>query len=239
MKIFITGASGFLGKRLITRLQQDNYTITALSRSKRSDEVLHKLGVATVSGSLTNIETWATALNGQDVVVHAASPIDLWGAWSKFEREIVQATEGLYLACAAQGVGRFIYISSESVLQDRSPLLDIDETFPTPTEPNSYYGKAKKLAEVALLKHDVSTECLILRPTFIWGAGDTQLDNIVEKVKTKQFMWIDGGQATMEMVHVENVVEAIRLALTKGHHRDIYLVTDDTRFLLISFFLPC
>ncbi|HEX9667451.1 MAG TPA: NAD-dependent epimerase/dehydratase family protein, partial [Thermodesulfobacteriota bacterium] len=46
---------------------------------------------------------------------------------------------------------RFIYISSESVLVDRKPLEGIDESCPYPEEPNSYYGKSKKLAEQEII----------------------------------------------------------------------------------------
>jgi nucleoside-diphosphate-sugar epimerase len=227
MNIFVTGGSGFLGRRLIARLTQENHTITALSRSAGSDEALARLGAKTVSGSLDNIQEWACALDGQDIVVHAASPIEIWGEWDRLYREITQATANLYKACGAHNVKRFIHISSESVLQGRGDLLDIDETFPYPDEPNSYYGKAKKLAELELLNASSPTECIILRPTFIWGKGDKQLDNIVSKVAARQFVWVDHGQAVIEMVHVENVVEAIRLALTKGTHKGIYFVTDD------------
>jgi nucleoside-diphosphate-sugar epimerase len=227
MNIFVTGGSGFLGKRLITRLTQSHHRVTALSRSAQTDALLRELGAETVSGSLNNIDEWAAALEGQDVVIHAASPIDVWGEWDHLYREITQATAMLYQACGTRNVKRFIYISSESVLQDRKPLVDIDETFPYPDEPNSYYGKAKKLAELALLHTQSPTEAIILRPPFIWGHGDKQLDTIINKIASRQFIWVDHGQAVMEMVHVENLVEAIRLALTNGKSKNVYFVSDD------------
>lgn len=70
------------------------------------------------------------------------------------------------------------------------------------------------------------TEVLILRPTFIWGPGVAALDTFVEKVETEQFIWIDKGQVMVEMVHVDNVAEAIVLATVKGRSGEIYFVTD-------------
>lgn len=228
MNIFITGASGFLGQRLVARLKQDSHTLTALSRSKSTDTLLNRLGVKSVSGSLDDIEKWAPALAGQDVVIHAASPIDLWGEWEALQRDIVLASLNLYRACDKQGVKRFIYISTEAVLQDERPLLDIDETLPYPEEPDSLYAKAKKLAELELLNQASPTELLILRPPYIWGKDDKNgIELLVSAVKANRFIWIDRGQASIEMAHVENVVEAIRLALTKGQHKGIYFVTDD------------
>ena len=228
MNIFITGASGFLGQRLVARLKQDHHTLSALSRSKNTDALFDRLGVKPVSGSLDNIEEWAPALAGQDVVIHTASPVDFWGEWETFQRDIVSASLNLYRACGAQSVKRFIHISTEAVSQDKRPLLDIDETLPYPEEPDSLYGKAKKLAELALLNHASPTELLILRPVYIWGKDDKNgVELLMNAIKSNRFIWIDHGQASIEMAHVENVVEAIRLALTKGQHKGIYFVTDD------------
>ncbi len=201
--------------------------MTALSRSPASDKLLQQLGARTVSGSLDSVAEWAPALAHQDVVIHAASPIEVWGEWEVFDRDITRASANVYQACVQAKVRRFIYISSESVVQDKSPLLDIDESFPYPMEPNSYYGKAKMQVEQALLTSGAPVERIILRPTFIWGQGGTQLDKVIDKVRAKQFMWVDRGDVTMEMVHVDNVVEAVRLALTQGRPQQVYWVTDD------------
>lgn len=227
MRVFVTGGSGFLGQRLLARLQRDGHEVSALSRSPRSDEMIRRWGATVVAGSLEDVAAWEGALAGHDVVVHAAAPVDVWGTWEGMYQAITQATIDVYAACGRQQVRRFIFISSESVLQDRRSLLDVDETFPYPDEPNSYYGKAKKLAEVALLQRPTATACVILRPTFIWGAGAPQLETIAQKVRDRQFVWVDRGQVIIEMVHVENVVAAICLALTVGEGGQVYFVTDD------------
>lgn len=226
MKAFVTGGSGFLGQRLIARLKQEGHEVTALSRSPKSDAKLKSLGATTIRGALTDIDGWQDALQGREVVVHAASPIEVWGDWKDFERDIVRASLDLYRAAARQKVRRFIQISSESVLQGDGPLLDVGENHPYPAEPNSFYGKAKMLVEQGLLANITGTECIILRPTFIWGQGGEQLDKVVDKVRSGRFMWIDHGDAAMEMVHVDNVVEAVRLALTQGGSGQVYWVTD-------------
>ncbi len=226
MKIFITGGSGFLGQRLIARIKQEGHEVTALSRSPKSDATINALGATSLRGALSEMDVWQGALKGQDVVVHAASPIDVWGDWKDFDRDIVCASLDLYAAASHHGVRRFIQISSESVLQGDGPLLDIAESHPYPAEPNSFYGKAKMQVEQGLLSNIAGAELIILRPTFIWGEGGEQLDKVIDKVKSGQFMWIDHGAAPMEMVHVDNVVEAVRLALTQGRSGQVYWVTD-------------
>lgn len=227
MHVFVTGATGFVGQRLLRRLIAQGHHVTSLCRSPAKDDLLKQMGSAVVHGSLENIGEWASSLEGQDVVVHLAGPIDVWGKWETFYSQITRASEQLLQACGDRGVQRFIYISSESVLQGNGALLDIDETYPYPDEPNSFYGKAKKLAEIALCRSSSPTHCVILRPPYIWGKGDTQLDKVIEKVRRGQFIWVNGGHVPMEMVHVENLVEAIVLAMTKGGDREIYFVTDN------------
>lgn len=226
MNVFVTGGSGFLGQRLIARLKQEGHAVAALSRSPKSDAVIEALGATPVRGALTDIDDWQDALHGREVVIHAASPIEVWGDWKDFERDIVRASLDLHRAAARHQVRRFIYISSESVLQGNGPLLDVSESHPYPAQPNSFYGKAKMQVEQGLLADIGSTECVILRPTFIWGEGGEQLDKVVQKVRSGQFMWIDHGDASMEMVHVDNVVEAVCLALSHGSSGQVYWVTD-------------
>lgn len=227
MNIFVTGGSGFLGKRLITRLVGEGHTVTGLARSLDAADKIKSSGGTPLIGELTNIPEWELALAKFDVVIHAAAPVEFWGKWENFERDIVSSTSNLYEAAARNNVRRFIYISSESVLQDTKPLLDIKETEPYPDEPNSFYGKAKKLAEQALMRSQGITDCIILRPTFIWGKGVPALDTILSKMKDGSFMWIDGGSTVIESVHVDNIVEAIVCALVQGRHKGIYNITDD------------
>ncbi len=61
----------------------------------------------------------------------------------------------------------------------------------------------------------------------IWGEGNKGIENVIAKIRSGRFRWINNGQATIEMVHAENVVEAIALACTKGDHKRVYFVTDD------------
>lgn len=235
MKIFITGGSGFLGQHLLKRWQLEGHQVTALSRNKTSDDKITAWGAQPIRGTLQDIRTWAKALTGQDLVVHAAAPIDVWGQWPTFQQEIVEASLLLYQLANYHHVKRFIYISSESVLQSHRPLLDIDENYAYPLEPNSLYGKAKKQAEQQLILHASMTTLIILRPTFIWGHGDSQFEHLLHKVKHKQFVWVDHGHVMMEMVHVDNVVEAIALAMHRGMHKAIYFVTDGQAMLVREF----
>ena len=236
MKVFVTGGSGFVGERLIRRLKADKHEVVALARGSSQAEKIRATGAQRVHGTFSNISEWETALDGMDAVVHCAAPVEFWGKWEDFYRDTVQATIDLYQAASRRKVGRFIQISSESVIQDKLPLLDIDETAPYPSVPSSVYGRAKKETEIALCAQPTGPVRIILRPTFIWGKGVKALDTMAQKVTSGEFMWIDHGQTIIEMVHVDNVVQAIVLSLGAGSDKSIYYVTDDRPMKVFDFF---
>lgn len=226
MKIFLTGATGFLGKRLLDRLLGEGHQITCLVRNADAADQIAARGCRVVEGSLDNISSWLKWLPGHDVLIHAAAPVEIWGPWEKFEKEIAEATETLYRAASREGFKRFIYISSEAVVQNKTPLIDIDESFAY-IKPNSNYGKAKQIAEKKLIGGVSETECIILRPTFMWGKGMPMLDEIISKIDQKKFTWVGKGNTIIEWVHVENVVGAIICALDQGEDKGIYYITDE------------
>jgi len=227
MKIFITGASGFLGKRIVKKLNEAGHDLSGIARSESSEKVLTEIGVSPVSGSLSDISNWSPELSGIDAVVHCAAPVEFWGPWTKFENEIFTPTVELLEASEKAGVKRFVYISSESVLQDKKDLVDADENEPYPKSPNSYYGRAKMMSEKAICSFEGNIKSTILRPPFIWGKDMPGLESILDKVRSKDFMWVDHGVALIETVHVDNVAHAVALSLNHETETGIYFVTDD------------
>lgn len=221
MKVFVTGATGGLGSKLVLDLLSAGHEVISLSRQAgRAPQ-----GSREVVGSLEHIPEWEAELRGCDTLVHCAAKVEFWGPWEEFYSNITQASIALLDACERQGVRRFVYISSESVLQDRADLVNIDEAHPYPAEPSSYYGKAKMLAEQAILQHRGRVERIILRPSFIYGAGGTE-KFLTDQVHHGLFVWVNRGQTPIEMVYVWNVIEAIRCALTQGKDGGVYYVTD-------------
>lgn len=226
MNVFVTGGTGLVGKVLVRRLVEAGHRVRALSRSDAGDAVLSSLGAEAVRGDLSDVRRWEASLAGIDAVIHAASPLPSWAPWSHFEEGIVDATRALADAAVRAGARRFVQLSSESVLQQSAPLIGVDPSTPAADHPNSFYGRAKKLAEEELLARS-ELEVMILRPTFIWGEGCAAFDEVVGKVQSGAFVWVDDGAAPFEAVHVETVAATAVAALTRGTPGVPYLVTDD------------
>lgn len=231
-RIFVTGGTGFLGRHLIERLVVDKHQIFALTRTKSS---LVDFSVQEVVGSFNNIHKWEKELSNCDVLIHCAAKVEFWGSWHDFYNDNTLATLELLKSAEKHQVKRFIYISSESVLQNKKDLFDIDETHPYPKEPSSYYGKSKMQAEQGIRTFNGNIQKIILRPSFIYGKGMNAIETIKSKINSGAFTWIDKGDVSMEMVYVKNVVEAITKAIDYGNNNEIYNITDHSKLKVNEF----
>ena len=227
MRIFVTGASGFVGGAAAKRFVADGHDVTAMSRSEKSDAAIRALGAAPVRCDLESVD--AEHVRGADAVLHCAAFVEQWGPRDAWKRFNVDGTARILKAAHQAGVKRFIHISTESVLWRGQHLRDVDETYPL--APNSPYPYAATKAQAEILVREANApdfETIILRPRFIWGPGDTTLLPTIEKMaKSGQWMWVDGGRARTSTTHIANLVHAIELALHKGRGGEAYFILDD------------
>lgn len=227
MRIFVTGASGFVGGAVARHFAQRGDEVAAMSRSEKSDAAIRALGGAPVRCDLESVA--AADMGGAEAVVHCAAFVEQWGPKDAWKRFNVDGTARMLAAAREAGVRRFIHISTESVLWNGQHLRGADETYPL--APNSPYPYAATKAKAELLVKAANApgfETIILRPRFIWGPGDTTLLPTIEAMaRSGQWMWINHGRAMTSTTHVTNLVHAIELALTQGRASETYFILDD------------
>ncbi|MEJ0061250.1 MAG: NAD-dependent epimerase/dehydratase family protein [Terricaulis sp.] len=243
MRLFVTGASGFVGGAATKTLIASGHPVRAMSRSEKSDAALRGLGAEPVRCDLENIA--ASHIGDAEVVLHCAAFVEQWGprdAWRKFN---VEGTAKTLKAAREAGVRRFIHIGTEAALFHGQHLRGVDETYPL--APNSPYPySATKAQAEALVRAANRTagappanidagegaggpfETIVLRPRFIWGPGDTTLLPVIEALaRAGKFLWVDGGRCKTSTTHIDNLVHAIELALTQGRAGEAYFILDD------------
>jgi nucleoside-diphosphate-sugar epimerase len=160
-------------------------------------------------------------------VIHCAAFVKQWGTRDQFWQANVEGTQQLLQAARTAGVKRFIHIGTEAALFYGQHMRDIDESYPYPRSSPFLYSATKAVAEQRVLAANASGfTTLSIRPRFVWGPGDqTILPALMKMVAAKQFMWIDNGKAKSSTTHIANLVEGVRLALTRGHGGNAYFVT--------------
>ena len=250
----VTGGSGFIGGRLIESLVGDGRAVRALARSQSSADRVAGLGAEPVRGELGDPESLRAAAAGCELAFHAAAKVEDSGPWAEFARDNVEGTRNVVEACTAADVGRLVHVSTEAVLIAGDPLVGVDEAAPLRTDSRAPYARSKALAEEVVRgrapgnpvgpgripaapgspvanapsEEPTGMDSVIVRPRFVWGAGDqTLLPGMVAMVRSGRFAWIGGGGHLTDVTHVDNVVCGLRLAAERGRAGEAYFVTDD------------
>lgn len=227
-QVFVTGGSGFVGRNLIEALVSRGVAVRALARSDAAVATVESIGAESVRGDLDAKDVMASAMAGCDVVFHAAAQVTLWGDPEVFHRVNVVGTENVTDAAKAAFVPRLVHVSTEAVLAGGRPIVDAEESWPYPSRPAGLYPLTKGQAEQRVIAaNSDGLATVAVRPPLIWGAGDTSvLPQLIEAVKSGQWVWIGGGQYPHTTTHVANVVEGLLLAAEKGRGGEIYFLSD-------------
>jgi len=227
MKIFITGASGFVGGAAARRLA-DQHDLYAMARSPRSADKVRANGCTPITCSLDDVQP--EHLQQCDAVIHAAAFVEPWGTRQEFWHANVTGTERMLKVAQEAGAKRFVHIGTEAALFDGSDMVQLDETAPYPPRTPFLYSETKREAEIRVLKADVPNEftTISLRPRLVWGPGDTTiLKNLVELVDNGSFRWINRGAAKTSICYIDHISQAIEAALTRGRGGHAYFITDE------------
>jgi nucleoside-diphosphate-sugar epimerase len=227
-RAFVTGGSGFLGRKLIATLVARGVAVAALSRSDKSDAAVTRQGATPVRGDLDAVDAMTAGMAGCDVVFHAAAYVEEHGTLADHMRVTVEGTRHVLAAAKAAGVARFVHVGTEAVIADGHPIVRADETRPYPKKPAGPYSISKGIAEQEVLAANAPGFTTVsIRPRFIWGADDTSLmPKLIGAVKAGKFAWVGGGHYLTSTCHVANVVEGALLAAEKGTGGQVYFLTD-------------
>lgn len=227
MRIFVTGASGFVGGAAVRKFAASGHDVRAMSRSEKSDDAIRVLGATPVRCDLESIA--AEHIGDADAVLHCAAFVEQWGPRDAWKRFNVDGTTRMLQTARQAGVKRFIHIGTEAALLRGQHLRGVDESYPlAPRSPYPYSATKAQAEKLVRQANAPGFETIVLRPRFIWGPGDTTLLPTIEVMaKAGKFMWINGGRARTSTTHIANLVHAIDLALTKGRGGEAYFILDD------------
>ncbi|NWJ26144.1 NAD-dependent epimerase/dehydratase family protein [Rhizobium sp. RM] len=226
-RIFVTGASGYVGRNLIRHFVARGVEISALVRSESAAELVRSLGAKPVIGELFD-PALSAGMAGCDALIHAAADTDHGPASEKQRRVNEDGTRAVLDAARAAGVRKVIHLSTESVLATGKPLVNVDETMPLPQRPAGGYSRTKAAAErLALAADGPDFSVVVLRPRFVWGRDDTTaLPALTQAVKSGKFAWISGGTYLTSTTHIANLCTAVELALGRGRGGQVYFISD-------------
>lgn len=174
MTVLLTGASGFVGKAVLKTAQQRGLNIRPVFRSLDSAKGYPE---AVLVSGLDGAADWSQALQGVDVVIHAAARAHIMreealDPLAEYRRVNVEGTLNLARQAAAAGVRRFVFISSIKV-NGEATAPDHPFTAGDNPAPEDAYGvsKAEAEAQLKLVAQETGIEVTIIRPPLIYGPG--------------------------------------------------------------------
>jgi nucleoside-diphosphate-sugar epimerase len=228
-KILVTGATGFVGCRVLELLSKSDSKLVAFGRTAPAN------GCDFVKGELTNSANYSDAVRGCNVVIHIAGRAHVMTEDKEqslgLYREInVFATLALAQKAAAAGVNRFIFISSVKVNGEKTknghPFVSDDE--PKPEDP---YGISKYEAEMGLKKIAAETgmEIVIIRPPLVYGPGvKANFAAMLNLAKKNLPLPLGAIYNKRSMVALDNLVDLIITCIDHPKAANqTFLVSDD------------
>ena len=196
--IFIAGATGFVGRRLLDALQRERAAVRCLVRDENKADWVRSLGFEAVQGDITDADSLHGALDGAETVVHLVGIIEE-NAKSTFESVHVQGTRNLVNESVSSGVKRIFYQSALGA--------DIQSPFA--------YLKTKAEAEKIVVSSDIPYT--IFKPSLIVGKGDGFTERMRKLISAGPVVPVPGsGLARFQPLYIRDWLECFRLALIHG-----------------------
>jgi dihydroflavonol-4-reductase len=220
MKVFLTGATGFVGHHVAKALAAEGADLRLLVRKSSNLKNLEGISGDTVVGDLQRPETFSSALTGCDAVMHVAADYRLWiRDPDAMYRANVDGTRDLLRMAREANVPRVVYTSSVATMHFRADGIVVNEDTPVSlADMVGHYKRSKFLAEQqAIAAAEEGQQVIILNPTTPIGPNDakpTPTGRIFVDFLNRKFpAYVDTG---LNLVDVAEVARTHVAALTVG-----------------------
>lgn len=229
MRVFLTGATGFIGGHVARLLRERGDDVAALVRTPEKASELKGLGCELVEGSLSDREAIASGLEGADAAIHGAAIYEVGIPASAHEpmREAnVIGTENVLGACLAARTPKVVYVSTVAAFGNTRGEV-VDESYEHPGRDfTSYYEQTKYEAHrVAKRLIAEGLPCVIVQPGGVYGPRDhSVIGQQVNQFLAGRMPFLVFADTGFNMVHVEDVAAGILLALDRGEPGESYVL---------------
>lgn len=211
MRVLVTGGTSLVGSQVARRLRDRGDEVVLFQRRPGPQGFEQRLGDIADAAAVT------AAVAGMEAIVHMAARVGIVGSWASFEDTNVTGTGNVIAAAWAEGVSRFVHVSSPSVAHTGESLVGAAAGPADPDGVRGHYARSKAQAELLALEVSrASFPVVALRPHLIWGPGDDQLvGRIVDRARHGRLATIGSGMALIDTTYVSNAADAIVAGLDR------------------------
>jgi predicted dehydrogenase/nucleoside-diphosphate-sugar epimerase len=222
-KVLVTGASGFIGKRLLARLLEEHDRVRVLVRRQPPASWIEDSRIEIVFGDLGDPSVVERAVAGTEIIYHLGAAMG--GAPHDFERGTLVGTRNIVEMALKYQVPKLVYVSSLAVLHAAAARKGKPMREDFPLEPHAnlrgWYTQAKLDAELVVTRavKQWNLRAVILRPGQVFGPGAPLLTPAVARRVRKNLIVLGNGKLVLPLVYVDDVVDGI-LRAGKSEHFD-------------------
>lgn len=201
MRVFLTGATGFVGKGLLARLNAEGHQTVCLirpgSKGKMQQEEASRGNVTEALGDLFDTESLVRSMDGCDAIIHLVGIIrEQPGKNVTFSRIHVEGTKNVLEAAKRAGIQRFVHMSALGARENAT----------------SAYHRTKYEAEQLVMNSGMPY--VIFRPSVIFGPGDEFVNMLADLVRLPLTPVIGDGSYLLQPVSRETVADVFVQALS-------------------------
>ena len=226
MKILVTGATGFIGKEIVSKLVFNNHQVIGIARD--SIDKQHEIGtkIELIKTDITNNDDVLKLLNLKNIdsVIHCAGLAHQFGKVEAgiFEKVNVEGTENIARLAGKLNINHFILISSTAVYGRHKN--EVKET--TECRPETDYAKSKLISEEVCRevceKNDTPLTIFRLAPV-LGEKGIGNVPRLIGAINKRRFLWIGDGSNKKSLIYVEDVADAcLKLLISKKNKTEIF-----------------
>ena len=218
MKVFIAGASGVLGRRLVRQFVAGGHSVTGLVRSPKAESAVREAGGEPRHADLFDAESLARAAEGCDTVIHAATAIPgkqktTPADWAMNDHIRRKGTRCLTEAAAKIGAKTYLQQSIAWVARPKDDSA-FDEDSPTVPEPSIQSAiDAESIAREAESAEGFTVS--ILRGGFFYDSESAHIRMLADALRRRQMPIIGSGEAEWAMIHADDAASAYVVAAEK------------------------
>lgn len=228
-KVAVTGAAGFIGREVCRRLDAAGSSVIGIEADEaaagRIEAAEGRVGDVTDRGAITS------ALGDAELVVHTAAYVREWGAMPDFIAVNVRGTANVLDAAEAAGAERVLHLSSVVVYGCESER-EQNESAPRRNVGIPYIDTKSASDRIAARRGAV-----IVRPGDVYGQGSVPwVERPLELMRARGFALPRRGEGNMLPVYIDDLAEAIELALRRGVAGEAYTVWSGERISFAEYF---
>lgn len=212
MIVLVTGAAGFLGRRVARRLLADGHQVRGMVRPGRGGDLE---GVLAVAGDLRRDEDISRAMEGVDAVVHCGAVVRTSGAWQEFQATNVDATARIVEIAGARPVVHVSSLSVYDVRRDGETITE-DSPYESGAEERGFYSRSKLAADqLAMAAAAGGAPVTVVRPGVLYGPGRKPPLARQSFAVGRRRLILGRPDYLLPLVHGDNVADAIAAALER------------------------